>query len=488
MEVPMTRTLALSLLVLAGCTTRGSVGEPYLLPMYSSPVSFSNGKVDLLFMVDNSSSMEAMQSELRGRFGDLVTRISGADRSQLPLDLHVGVVTSDYGAGNKAGGGCQASPGGQLGHLQAVGAAADPGCQPPLGVPYISYVINEAGSVTTNLPPNQSFVQTFTCMASVGASGCGFEHQLESVYAALHGDASTSGFLRPDAALTVVFVTNEDDGSAPPDVDFYSPTANPSYYGAYDTFRQTQFGIACGGTPLSPAAAPTGPLEHCVPAPAEAGSTTTLYGVQRYIDFFTRPRAVGGVKDNPLDVALVAIAGPPTPVSVDLVVKGTGLGLAPAPAYVPCSDLSDNCIARLQHSCQNQQQPAFFADPAVRLATVVDSAQLHQRTSICGDALGQAPDYSSAMSSLGGLMLTQITAGCLYGAPAPYTHPSCQATVNGQVVTECLEGAYLPCWRLVDDARCPSLRNPGTDRSEQKRLEIANAAPHAVVRASCTVY
>src|SRR4051794_27304094 len=134
----MTRTLALSLslslslFVVAGCTTRGSVGEPYLLPTHESSVSFSHGKVDLLFMVDNSSSMEAMQPQLRAAFGDLFNRISGADRAQLPLDLHVGVVTSDYGAGSTRGGGCEASPGGQLGRLQALGAAADLACQAPL--------------------------------------------------------------------------------------------------------------------------------------------------------------------------------------------------------------------------------------------------------------------------------------------------------------------------------------------------------------------
>ncbi len=70
-------------------------------------------------------------------------------------------------------------------------------------------------------------------MASVGALGCGFEHQLESVYAALNktnalsnGNGPNGDFLRADAVLAVVFVTNEDDASADPATrTFTSPRA-----------------------------------------------------------------------------------------------------------------------------------------------------------------------------------------------------------------------------------------------------------------------
>ena len=103
------------------------------------------------------------------------------------------------------------------------------GCLAPVGKNWIEWMFDgsQAGG-TGNLPSGQDLVKTFTCMASLSTStqaGCGFEHQLESVYAALHGtDVSAMptenvGFLRDDAFLAVVLVTNEDDASAPPTAD-----------------------------------------------------------------------------------------------------------------------------------------------------------------------------------------------------------------------------------------------------------------------------
>ncbi|MCU1278936.1 MAG: hypothetical protein JWM53_2482, partial [bacterium] len=60
----------------------------------------------------------------------------------------------------------------------------------------------------------QTLEQTFTCMAAVGSRGCGFEHPLESVYAALTNRVENAGSLRDDALWAVVFVINEDDGAA----------------------------------------------------------------------------------------------------------------------------------------------------------------------------------------------------------------------------------------------------------------------------------
>src|SRR5271154_7085378 len=85
-------------------------------------------QIDVLFMVDNSPSMDAMQTELKARFSDFFQVFQDLATAGTYADLHIGVVTSDYGAGDTAGGGCQASPGGQNGILQAKGAAADASC------------------------------------------------------------------------------------------------------------------------------------------------------------------------------------------------------------------------------------------------------------------------------------------------------------------------------------------------------------------------
>jgi hypothetical protein len=489
----MKRMLTLSLF-LVGCTTRGSIGVPATLTQTDAPLTFSGGKVDLLFMIDNSPSMEAMQAELRRHFGDLVARVSGIG-SDASIDLHVAVVTSDYGAGPISGGGCQASPGGQLGHLQALGADADPGCQPPTGAPFIRYVVDKNGTVTSNLPAGQDFVQTFTCMASVGSRGCGFEHQLESVYAALQGDAVSTGFLRDDAPLTIVFLTNEDDGSAPPTAEIYSPAADEATFGAYDTYRQTRFGVACGSPPsLSPYGPTLGPLAGCDAAPAiKPDDIGKEYDVSRYIQRFTLPRGLGGIKGNPMDVALIGIEPPSSPFEVILAQNGTGLGLPANPSYVPCGPIADaSCRVRLQHACQNKAVPAFFGDPPVRLESVIRAAAVHELVSICGVDENMTPDFTGVMQGVGTVMLSQLAGGCFYLPPVLADgEPSCTVTVGdgaaAQQVLSCASGASR-CWKLVSDGRCPGLRDPISGAGEQLRLALQGVDVTQNVRGTCRVY
>jgi hypothetical protein len=53
----------------------------------------------------------------------------------------------------------------------------------------------------------------FSCIAQLGPDGCGYEQSLEAMYRALD-PAVNPGFIRDDAALAVLFITDEDDCSA----------------------------------------------------------------------------------------------------------------------------------------------------------------------------------------------------------------------------------------------------------------------------------
>ena len=106
----------------------------------------------------------------------------------------------------------------------------------------------------------------FACIAALGSGGCGYEHQFGSVLRALGADgfpapAANAGFLRPDALLHVVLLTNEDDCSAPPDSDLFDSTSSmvSDPLGPLQSYRCNEFGHLCGGVP--PPRTPAGPTD-----------------------------------------------------------------------------------------------------------------------------------------------------------------------------------------------------------------------------------
>ena len=487
-----------SVWMLSSACLNPPVESPATTVVQDTPVRVpqnEQNQIDVLFMVDNSPSMDAMQTELKARFSDFFQVFQDLATAGTYADLHIGVVTSDYGAGDTAGGGCQASPGGQNGILQAKGAAADASCQVPMNnQPYIEYAFNKSGTPTSNLPAGQDLVPTFTCMASVGAGGCGFEHQLESVLQALKNTKENAGFLRPQALLAVVFVTNEDDGSAAPQVKFYESTADVGTYGAYDTYRQTQYAVYCGNNPI-PYGTPM-PLSNCTAAPnlSPAAPPTLAYDISRYTNLFTQPSSLGGVKSTADDVVLFAIDGPETPVSTALITSGTGLGTAPNPSYVPCGALGTGCVQRLNHVCQNNVSPAFFADPSVRLNAVVNSAKFKQTSSICGDDLNMAPDFTSALEALGKLISSQISPGCIPAKLTDLNNPQCivedvtdnpDGTTTITSIPACsASNGKFPCWTIAPNSLCSSISPEGVGISISRNGQAAPANTNASVECS----
>jgi hypothetical protein len=426
-----------------------------------------NEKVDLLFVVDNSGSMTAMQSELQARFPDFLAAFAGLASSGIFLDLHLGVITTDYGAGPQTTPGCDASPGGQRGELQAVGAAAQRGCLGPVGASYIAYDSHPKGK--HNLPSSQTLASTFACMASVGAGGCGFEHVLESSYAALTQPIfRNAGFLRDDALLAVVYLTNEDDCSGPPDSDLFDNSLDAARrYGHWASFRCTRFGVQCGDPPVQPPyGSSSGPLMSCAPAPSPPGK---LYDVQRYLDLFARPRSQGGIKASPADVVLVGIDAPSEPFSTVLSTAGPDSGGAYPECPLINEVVSPPCLPVLQHACMNPQASEFYGDPAVRLNRVIRAAANHALFSICDD------NYSAALQSVARLILSHLGDCCVPETlPVDVNRPgvpdlqatSCiveeitynlDGTTLARAIPRCAgETPSTPCWRIEVVGACAS--------------------------------
>jgi hypothetical protein len=333
----------------------------------------NTGKVDVLFVVDNSFSTGPIQDQLKASFPAFAAALDAFPSKNAATSFHIGVVTTDLGAGPAPVGGC--AVGGDGGKLQALGFAAAAGCIAPTGgKPYMD--IDQVGG-GNNLPAGQTFEQTFACMASVGSMGCGLEHVLESPYKALSGSIpENAGFLRDDALLAVVWVTNEDDCSAPPDTDLFN--ANLTQYGTLTSYRCSNYGVMCGNPPaLLPYGDSGGPLSMCQGATTAAGAK--LFEVNRYINYFTK---AGGVKANPGAVILASLAAPVTPVQ-------SILANPQDPMQPTCAAPNGStCMVMLKHSCVSGM---VTGDPPVRLTQVVEAAPRHSTSDVvCGASFDAA--------------------------------------------------------------------------------------------------
>ena len=202
-----------------------------------------NRNVDLLFLIDDSSSMKLSQDNLRRNFPDLHDRAQESSRwlAQRPHRDRV------VGHGRRRPGGRRLRTASKNGIFQYAprGDCTSTGLAD--NATFISDV-NGVRNYTGNLE------DVFTCMAALGQSGCGFEHQFAAIARALGADgqappSENQGFLRPDAYLAIVMITNEDDCSASPGFPLYdqSNTTIDSSLGPPIGFRCNEYGHICDG-------------------------------------------------------------------------------------------------------------------------------------------------------------------------------------------------------------------------------------------------
>jgi hypothetical protein len=302
----------------------GSPPDGGRLPDNGSPPDAGSGRaVDILFMIDDSSEMTAMQQKLVGQLATFVLALQNLPGG-LP-DLHIAVVSSDLGApgDSSAAIGCTAS--GDEGAFQSAprGSCAASGLQP--GATFIS----NAGGVANY---TGDLADVLACIVPLGSNGCGFEHQLASVARALGAGGAppppgNAGFLRPDALLAIFLLTNEDDCSAPADTTLYSlngwPQGVTNPLGPIANYRCNQFGHLCRD-PSGPQPEALLPPPLAVPSDATGdppalaltacvsndGAGAMLTPVAAFV------REIQALKSDPSRIVTAAVIGPPTPYTV----------------------------------------------------------------------------------------------------------------------------------------------------------------------------
>jgi len=327
---------------------------------------FLDKDVDLLFVIDNSNSMEQEQKNLKANFPKLIEALRTPKLNNKIPNVHIGIVSTDLGAGNYNLPSCETT-GGDKGKLLNTPRIA--GCTPPKD-PWISY---DEG--TTNIPgggkdPIKKVKDAFSCIAEIGLNGCGFEQPLESSRRALDPAMNINpGFLRnnprknEDALLAIVYITDEDDCSAS-----NSQLFDPSQQGLTDplgpltSFRCFEFGVHCdcaGGKKCTRTT--MGPRTNCVPG------GKYLYKIENYINFFKNLKKTPDGKPNPKRLVMAAIAGDTSRVEVGM----------------------DGSNPVLKASCTSAQGEAA---PAVRIHALVHAFAQELTTQEISDILDKKRD------------------------------------------------------------------------------------------------
>ena len=263
----------------------------------------------------------------------------------------------------------------------------------------------------TNLPEGISTVDAFQCFGPQGVAGCGFESHLESMWKALRG-ADTSGeknfgFLREQAILSVVFVTDEADCSyneAFKDVFqtnkvFWNDPADPKPSSAV-CWRA---GVTCDGDPsgYDTCRSSNKDIDGNAGVPDDQA---VLHPISRYTDQLDTIETAKRQFDAGAEVLVAVIGGVPTTYGAgNTDIPYTGLGGDPD---TPEQEFFDNF--GIDRGCVSAV--GGDAVPPVRLREFADHFRVGDDPnifSICD------PDYSPALKAIADKIRDQIKPACM---------------------------------------------------------------------------
>ncbi len=436
----------LATLVTACRSPEATIGEGWR-PVVNTPPEPIEA-LDILFIVDTSQSMATDQWALVQSAGDQLFAQLEADLGGMP-DLHVGVTSTDLGAGNYSITGCE--DGGENGRL-LLGPPDAPPC-PDIADNFLVDLDDGAGGRIRNY--QGALADNFACMARLGTNGCGFEQPLEAMVRALDGsNPENAGFLRQDALLLVVVLADEDDCSAfDPGLFDPSDDSPDGLLGPLRSFRCFEFGVVCDpDDPRTP-----GAKDGCV----SREDSAYVRPLQEYVDFLT------ALKPDPSLVMLAGIVPPPGPVAVDAVdPEGWDLAGVCIPPPAPC--------APEQPECERQA-----VQPAVRLDAIIKAFPARYAFEpICGDTMSVMLNRIARTAT--GIMAAET---CLLGDTPP-AMATCRAfDVVGDTRTAipaCTPGDRDTCFTIVEDAaRCSYA--PSGLRADVQRATPAPAGSRFVL-------
>jgi hypothetical protein len=416
-------------------------------------------KLDLLFMIDDSHSMGDEQKTLRDNFPVFMQALEGIVGG-VP-DLRVAVISSDVGAGGLENDTCKGR-GDQGRFLVKEGCGLDP---------------RTAHFLATDGRGHQNFTgelaKAFACLADLGTRGCGFEHQLQAIRAALSAtNPENQGFLRPDAYLGIIMLTDEDDCSGEPDAGLFAADVPGT-----SSLRCATLGHVCGGREV-PAGPFRAPLASCKPfqrTDDAAGKRDRLINVDEIVSY------VKALKDDPAKIIVAGVIGwddrPGAEYRLDLLPPNAAAG----------RDRTELDVASV---CSDSDG---YATPAVRLKAFIDAfGKNGSWHTICP----RAGDLREVMKRIGEEFVKIIDPFCIDATLVdtdpgrPGLQPDCvvsdvrraspQAPAKEATLRACASGAP-PCWELTSDPEACGAR----PRLVVKRPAGQEPAPGTLLEVKC---
>ena len=317
---PATRTANTVLTLTAAALLGGCLGHPVKEVVYEKvdtvrePLRLDlNRDVDILFVIDNSGSMAEEQARLARNFPAFIAALDG-----MRADYRIGVTTTDV-----------AHPGCSSGATPEDGALVLRSCLD--AVAEGAFVFNKLDAAyacteqcklgpdelrqqpsvydgelhpwlesiggQANLAPGVAMADAFACFGPQGIDGCGYESPLEAMRLAITKARGPegNGFMRDEALLSVVLVTDEADCSSnPAHKDIF--TTNTTFQNDAAPQRTSatcwRAGTACTGA--GPDFKECHAEDYGADGSPGADDDAVLHPVDRYIDFLAGLRGTSG--------------------------------------------------------------------------------------------------------------------------------------------------------------------------------------------------
>ncbi|MEM7153548.1 MAG: hypothetical protein AAF799_11950 [Myxococcota bacterium] len=298
---------------LTDTTESTSTGEPSCIDspdLCTAAISLRRA-VDILFVIDNSGSMGGEQGTLAQNFASFIDVL---ENQQVGANYRIGITTSAGDGGLRATS-CRTRLNEftftwQFGTIDERQRGCLDNCDIDLITIPEPWVEKSSGQ--TNLPPGVGMTEVLQCIGPQGINGPGFERPLEAMRNALLDDLE--GFVRDDALLAVIFVTDEADCSmSESNMSWISSDAGSVFWTHPDRSSSGvcwAAGVSCEGGP--------GVYDDCVVADKDRDGLITsdedeavLFPVQRYIDVLTDISEQKQMDGGQGEVLVALLAGVP---------------------------------------------------------------------------------------------------------------------------------------------------------------------------------